>query len=152
MALTVCTRKRTGAKRVEQGIGKASLEVAREILDARDHRAAGIERQIDKARFRVEGPHGVVDGMGQESHAGDGFRRDEGAPVDMKQQVGGMALPLIVLVDGELAEQQRRHDISAVALLGLRQERAFDLGGAQREIADNAARAGFGKDGDARRC
>ncbi len=60
-----------------------------------------------------------------------------------EQQEGrGVPLALIVLTDGELTEKRDGQRIGLVALLRLGQEGAFDLRGAQGDIANDPARGG----------
>jgi hypothetical protein len=59
-------------------------------------------------------------------------------------------LPLATLIHGELAEQGNRQRVGMIALLRFGQERALDLGGAQRHVADDAVRRDLGNDVHAR--
>ena len=65
----------------------------------------------------------------------------------IRNQIGAVALTLIVFVDGKLAEHG--HRIGTVALLRFWQEGALDLRGAERDIADDSAGRRVGDDGDA---
>jgi len=64
----------------------------------------------------------------------------------MLHEIGCVPLPLIILVDGELAEQERRHGIGSITLLGFWKKGTFDLRRAQGHVADDAVCRRIGND------
>ena len=87
--------------------------------------------------------------MGDDADAADALRGPERGPEGEQQQRGGVPLPLMRSVDRQLPEQGRGYRVRLVALLRLRQEGAFDLRCAQRDIADDLAARDVGDHIDA---
>ncbi len=132
------------------GEGRAFLtKISPQLHHANDHRAARVEGQVLKTPARIEAAQIVVERMRYHAHAADNIRYAQGRSQRVGHEVRGVALPLIFFVHGELPEQQRGDRIGAIALLRLWQKGAFDLRGAQRDVADDPSRRGIGDDADA---
>ncbi len=97
---------------------------------ANDHGAARIEGQVLKTPSRVKAADGFVERMRDDAHAADAIRYARSGSQRIGHEVRGVALPLKILVHGEMAEQQRGRGIGAIALSRLWQKGAFDLRGA----------------------
>ena len=110
----------------------------------------GSKRKILEVELPIEFSRFVIERMGYDfratDHLGNMQRRLEG----VLHQIGGVALPLIVLIDRQLSEEQRRDRIGAIALLRLGKIRALDLRSAQGDVADNPSVRRIGDDGHSR--
>src|SRR5271155_4738627 len=121
-----------------------------QVDHAHDHRAPRIEGKVLETPCRVEAAHTVIERMGDNARAADMFGCAQSRAKHIRHEIRGVALPLMVFVDGKLAEQKCRHGIRAVALLRLRKKGALDLRGAQGDVADNSARRRVGENAHAR--
>src|SRR5262249_14346211 len=111
------------------------IDAARFKVDhAHDHRAPRIERQILESPLAVECAHVVVDRMGDNAEAAHVARSFERRAEGEEEQRSRIALSLMILVNGKLAEQRRRQRVGSVALLRLGQESPLDLRGAQGDV------------------
>lgn len=120
------------------------------VHHAHNHGAARIERQLLEAPSFIEATHAVIERMRDHANAANGLGCAQGGFERKPQEVRGVALSLIILVYGELAEQYGRHGIGAVALLRLGKERAFDVRSAQSDVTYDAPRRRVGDDTHAR--
>jgi hypothetical protein len=125
-------------------------ETLLQIDHAHQHVAAWVEGQVLETPSGVEAANVVVERVGDDAHAADIPGSLQGRPEREQQEGRGMAVALIVLIDRELTEKRDWYRIGPVALLRLGQERAFDVRGAQGDIADDPPRCGIGDDVDAR--
>ena len=112
-------------------------ELPPKIGHAHNHRAPRVERKILEAELPIEFPRRVVERMRDDSRAAERPGNMQRGPEGVLHQVAGVALPLIIPVDRQLSEEQRRDRIGAVALLRFWQIRPLDLRGAQGDVADN---------------
>ena len=124
------------------------------IDDADNHGTARVAGEVLEAPAAVEGADAVVDGVRDHAEAPDFVRCADGSLEGEHQKRTGMALAVVIFVDRQLAEQRDRHRIRLVSLMRLRQERAFDLGRTQGDVANDLAGRGIADDvgaGDAGR-
>ena len=82
--------------------------------------------------------------------AADLTRRTQRRRQCEQQQGTRMALSMMGLVDRQLTQQRRRHGVGLVALMGLGEELAFNLGGAQSHVARDQFRIGVADDARSR--
>jgi hypothetical protein len=84
--------------------------------------------------------------MREHPHAADVLRHHQRRAQREQQQRRRMSLPLKFPVHSKLTEQCRGHRIGLIAPPGLGQERALDLRGTQRDVADDPPRRDLGDD------
>jgi len=89
------------------------------VHHAHNHGAARIERQLLEAPSFIEATHAVIERMRDHANAANGLGCAQGGFERKPQEVRGVALSLIILVYGELAEQYGRHGIGRLRCCGL---------------------------------
>ena len=98
----------------------------------------------------MEAAHSIIDRVCDDTRASDIIGNvKRGSQREQKKRCR-MALPLIFLIDGELAKQRDRYEFRAVALLRFWKKGSLDLCRAQGDVADNAPRGSIGDHVDAR--
>jgi hypothetical protein len=113
-----------------------------EVDGAHDHRAARIEGQVLKSPPAVEGPDAVVDRVGDDAETPYLPCGAHGCLQGEEQKRTRMNLALPIGTDGKLPQKRDRNGIRLVALVRLREKRAFYLCCAEANEADDFAGAG----------
>src|SRR5215216_5103213 len=124
-----------------------------EVDHTHDHRPLRIEGQVLEAPMSIKLANPIIKRLRQNSKAGDIVRSPQCRRQRKQKERTRVTLSLIAFVDRELSEQRCRYALRLVALVRFGKERALDLSGAQRHVADDEFRVRVTDDahaGDAR--
>lgn len=120
-----------------------------QIDDANRHASGGIVWEILEAETAIEVPDIVIERVRQYAKAADFPGHPDRCGQRVEHQRAGVAEPVMSMINGQLPQQDCRNRVGLVALRGLGQERAFNLGGGQADIPDDVSGIGIANDAGA---
>lgn len=109
----------------------ASKATALQVDHAHQHAALRIAWQVFKAKCAIELTHPIVDRVRQHAEASHVQGEAAGGRQGIPHEGSGVAFALMALIDGQLAEQDRRQWAGLVPLGCLRQKFTLNLRGAE---------------------